>query len=146
MHGNEGWPETPAELLYLPDAVIELFARASQGERFDLLESLLDCVDWTEMFGGDAGARLQPGQLRELKDFYRRKFADVEPFYLAELLSTQLMSALIAAGDFAFSDALKRLGNEQPELWREIRTFFSRKEVATSRLLLAGSMGHGPAE
>ncbi|RIK40635.1 MAG: hypothetical protein DCC58_13620 [Chloroflexi bacterium] len=134
--GND-WPETPGELLYLPDAVLELFARVQQGERIDLLEGLLDCVNWAEMFGGVESGFLLPEQLRALRRYYHAKFAAVEPYYLAEQLSTELMSALIASGDFVFSDALKRLGREQPALWQEIRTFFSRKEVALAQLMLA---------
>jgi hypothetical protein len=47
------------------------------------------------------------------------------------------MTSLMASGEMAFSDELKRLGRENPALWREIRTFFSRKEVATALLMLA---------
>lgn len=133
------WPETPGELAYLPDAVIDLFGRVQHGEQIDLLEGLLNCVDWAEMFGGIESGFLLPEQLRELRRYYRRKFAEVEPYYLAEQLSTELMSALMASGDLVFSEALKRLGREQPELWQEIRTFFSRKEVALAQLLLAGA-------
>ena len=133
------WPETPGELAYLPDAVIELFGRVQHGEQIDLLDGLLNCVDWAEMFGGIESGFLLPEQLRELRRYYRRKFAEVEPYYLAEQLSTELMSALIASGDFVFSNDLKRLGREQPELWQEIRTFYSRKEVALAQLLLAGA-------
>lgn len=138
---GERWPETPSELVYLADKVLELFARAQRGERFDLLEGLLDCVDWAEMFGGVESGFLLPEQVRELRRYYRRKFADVAPYYLAEQLSTELMSALIASGDVVFSEALKRLGREQPALWQEIRTFFSRKEVALAQLLLAARDG-----
>lgn len=131
------WPQSPSELLYELDAVVELFQRAQQGARLDLLEALLDCVNWREMFGSAGSGFLQPDQIAELKRYYRAKFAEVDRYYLAEQLSTQLMSALLASGDIVFSDELKRLGREQPELWQEIRAFFSRKEVATLALALA---------
>ena len=75
MSGN-GWPETPGELTYLPDAVIALFARAQQGEQINLLDGLLECVDWAEMFGGVESGFLLPEQLRELRRYYRQKFAE----------------------------------------------------------------------
>jgi hypothetical protein len=122
-----------------------VFGRIQEGARVDLLDALLDCVHWAEMFGGVESGFLLPEQLRDLRRYYRRKFAGVEPYYLAEQLSTELMSALIASGDFVFSDGLKRLGLEQPELWQEIRTFFSRKEVALAQLLLAGARAEARA-
>ncbi len=137
---GDAWPETPGELRYLPDAVLELFARTQRGERVDLLEGLLDCVDWAALFGGVQSDFLLPEQLRELRRYYRLKFDRVERFYFAEQLSTELMTALIATGDFEFSEDLKRLGREQPALWREIRMFFSRKEVALAQLIRADAI------
>ncbi|HUG14936.1 MAG TPA: hypothetical protein VMM78_07925 [Thermomicrobiales bacterium] len=135
--GSDGWPATPADLAYHLDAVIELFRRVQDNERIDLLEGLLACVDWREMFGGEGTGFLTSQQLEQLRDYYRAKFADLERFYLAEQLSTELMTAMMASGDHEFSDDLKRLGRDHPALWHEIRTFFSRKEFATSLLVMA---------
>lgn len=134
---DEHWPKTPAELTYRLDLVLGLFNRIQAGERVDLLNELLDCADWREMFGSAASGFLQPQQIGELRRFYRAKFADVERYYLAEALSTQLMTAMMVSGDFIFSDALKQFGAEQPDLWAEIRAFFGRKELATATALLA---------
>jgi hypothetical protein len=134
---DEQWPQTPGELQYKLDLVLALFNRIQSGERVDLLEELLDCADWREMFGSAGSGFLQPQQIGELRRFYRAKFADVERFYLAEALSTQLMSAMMVSGDFVFSDALKRIGTEQPAMWQEIREFFGRKELATATALVA---------
>lgn len=143
-HGDDAdWPQTPGELRYMPDAVLALFGRIHTGEPVDLLNGLLDCVDWAEMFGGVESGFLLPEQLRELRRYYRAKFASVDTFYLAEQLSTELMSALMISGDFVFSEEFKRLGREQPQLWQEIRTFFSRKEVALAQLLLAARADAG---
>ncbi|HMM40741.1 MAG TPA: hypothetical protein PKA95_02435 [Thermomicrobiales bacterium] len=135
--GESDWPQTPGELVYLLDAVVKLFEDIQQGERVDLLERLLDCVDWREMFGADGAAPLAANQIEELRRYYRAKFAALDRFYLAEQLSTELMTALMASGDMRFSDDLRRLGRDRPELWQEIRTFFSRKELATSMAMLA---------
>ena len=141
MSGSEpdgdGWPSTPAGLVYHLDAVLDLFQRVQAGERIDLLEGLLACVDWREMFGGDGTGFLTSHQLDQLRAYYRAKFSGVERYYLAEQLSAELMTAMMASGDQEFSDDLKRLGRERPELWNEIRTFFSRKELATSLLVLS---------
>lgn len=135
--GEPDWPQTPGELVYLLDAVVKLFEDVQQGERVDLLERLLDCVDWREMFGADGAGALAANQIEELRRYYRAKFAALDRFYLAEQLSTELMTALVASGDMRFSDDLRRLGRDRPELWQEIRTFFSRKELATSMAMLA---------
>jgi hypothetical protein len=137
VDGGSGWPETPDQLVYHLDAVLELFNRAQSGERIDLLEGLLDCVNWREMFGSTGSGFLRPEQVDELMRYYRAKFAGLERFYLAEQLSTELMTALMASGEITFSDELKRLGRERPRLWQEIRAFFSRKELATSLILAA---------
>lgn len=136
--GSESdWPQTPGELVYQLDAVVKLFEDVQQGERVDLLERLLDCVDWREMFGADGAAPLTANQIEELRQYYRAKFASLDRFYLAEQLSTELMTALMASGDMRFSEDLRRIGRDRPELWQEIRTFFSRKELATSMAMLA---------
>jgi hypothetical protein len=142
-HGAAGdeWPSTPDGLVYQLDAVQDLFGRIQQGESIDLLEALLDCVDWAEMFGSTASGFLHREQIDELKRYYRARFEAIEPFYLAEQLSTELMTALMASGEMTFSEELKQLGRIHPELWREIRTFFSRKEVATTMLVVASRPG-----
>lgn len=134
---GEEWPSTPDSLVYHLDAVQALFGRIQDGERVDVLEALLECVDWAEMFGSTASGFLRREQIDELKRHYRSRFENLDPFYLAEQLSTELMTALMASGDMAFSDELKQFARDNPALWREIRTFFSRKEVATAMLMLA---------
>lgn len=134
---EEGWPETPGELVYNLDHVLETFERVQNGERIDLLEALLDIADWREMFGSTGSGLLKPDDIARIKQYYRAKFGQVERYYLAEQLSTQLMTALMSSGDFVFSDALKQFGRENPELWSEIRAFFGRKEFSTTLLLLA---------
>jgi hypothetical protein len=135
--GESDWPQTPDRLVYQLDVVIDLFDRIQAGQKIDLLEGLLDCVDWREMFGSDTSGPLKPDQLAELKGYYRAKFSGLDRFYLAEQLSTELMTALMVSGDLGFSDELKRLGQQNPALWQEIRTFFSRKEVTTALALQA---------
>lgn len=135
--GESDWPQTPGELVYMLDSVVRLFEDVQQGGRVDLLERLLDCVDWSEMFGADGAAPLTAGQVDELRTYYRQKFAALDRFYLAEQLSSELMTALMASGDMRFSESLRGLGRDRPELWQEIRTFFSRKELATSMAMLA---------
>lgn len=134
---GDDWPSTPDTLVYQLDAVQALFGRVQHGEQVELLDALLDCVDWAEMFGSTERGFLQRSQTDELQRHYRSRFENLEPFYLAEQLSTELMTALMASGDMAFSDELKQLGRDHPALWHEIRTFFSRKEVATAMLMLA---------
>jgi hypothetical protein len=136
-NGESDWPQTPGDLVYLLDSVVALFEDAQQGAKIDLLERLLDCVDWREMFGGDGAAPLLAAQVEELKAYYRAKFAALDRFFLAEQLSTELMTSLMASGDMRFSEDLRSLGRDRPELWQEIRTFFSRKELATSMVMLA---------
>ncbi len=141
--GNDesGWPERPDQLVYQLDAVLRLFERVQQGELIDLVDGLLDCVDWREMFGSHDSGFLRKEQIDELRRYYRSKFSALEPFYLAEQLSTELMTAVMVSGDLALSEELRTLGRERPDLWREIRTFFSRKELATTMLMLASQTG-----
>jgi hypothetical protein len=135
------WPQTPDALVYHLDAVLQLFDHVHQGQHVELVDALLDCVDWRGMFGSADSGFLRPQQVQQLRDYYRAKFATLEPFYLAEQLSTELMSALLASGDVRFSDALATFGRERPDLWQEIRAFFTRKELATSLLLVATQRG-----
>ncbi|CAN5770906.1 hypothetical protein BH20CHL1_BH20CHL1_05760 [soil metagenome] len=140
---NENWPETPAELTYNLDRVLELFARIQNGEPIDLLEGLLDCADWREMFGSTGSGLLKPDDIAQIKTYYRTKFGEVNRFYLAEQLSTELMTALMSNGNFVFSDPLKAFGRDNPALWQEIRAFFGRKEFSTAQLVLADERGSG---
>ena len=135
------WPETPAELVYNLDRVLEMFALVQAGQHTDLLEALLDCADWRDMFGSTGSGLLKPEDIESIKRYYRAKFADVDRFYLAELLSTHLMTALMGSGDIVFSDELKAFGRDNPQLWQEIRSFFGRKELSTSMLMLADRAG-----
>jgi hypothetical protein len=134
---QDGWPQTPGELLYQLDLVLETFQKVQEGRKLDLLEELLDCVDWREQFGSAGSGFLKPQEIAALKRFYRAKFADLQRYYLAEQLSTSVMTALLATGDFSMSEDFKRLGREQPELWQELRAFFGRKEFTTAALALA---------
>lgn len=137
--GAEEWPATPGELVYNLDRVLETFADVQNGADINLLEALLDCADWREMFGSTGSGILKPEEIEQIKQYYRKKFSDVDHYYLAEQLSTQLMTALMSSGDIVFSDPLKEFGRTNPELWQEIRAFFGRKEVSTSMLMVAGS-------
>jgi hypothetical protein len=134
---QEQWPESPAELVYNLDRVLETFARVQAGEQTDLLEALLDCADWREMFGSAGSGILKPEDVEAIRNYYRSRFAEVDRFYLAEQISTQLMTALMSSGDIVFSDKLKQFGRDNPELWQEIRSFFGRKELSTAMLMLA---------
>jgi hypothetical protein len=138
---NEGWPETPGELVYNLDRVLETFAEVQQGSQTNLLEAVLECADWREMFGSTGSGILKPDDIENIKAYYRQKFASVDRYYLAEQLSTELMTALMASGDINFSDNLKQFGRENPELWQEIRAFFGRKEVSTAMLMVADQPG-----
>lgn len=136
LNPESSLPETPHEVPFdrgLIDAVVD---RARVGEKIDLLDSLLQAVDWTHFASGDA-LILDDADLAKLKDYYRRKWSDIGPLYLAELLSTEFMTEQRARGDVAFSDRLLELGRTEPELWREIRQFFRRKEMVTGLLIAA---------
>jgi hypothetical protein len=119
------------------DALVD---RARQGEQVDLLEGLLDAVDWSAFTGND-GATLTPEQLTDLRAYYREKWSDIGPLFLAELLSTEFMTELRARGDVEFSPRLLELGRSEPELWLEIRQFFRRKEMVTAILASAHASG-----
>ncbi len=135
--GAAGLPETPHELPYDRAKVDDLLTRVRGGAEVDLLEELLTAVDWQGSFGGEGGEPLTPLEVAELQAYYRAKFADIGPLYLAELLSTEFMTEQRARGDIAFSDRLLALGRTEPQLWHEIRQFFRRKEFATAMLAMA---------
>lgn len=130
-------PETPHELPIDRGKVDELMDRARKGERFSLLEGFLGAVAWEVAFGGEDGSPLSPEDRDQLVAYYREKFSDVGPLFLAELLSTEFMTELRARGDIVFSDQMLLLGREEPQLWNEVRQFFRRKELATGLLSLA---------
>lgn len=133
-------PETPHELPLDRGLVDALVDRARSGEPVDLLDGLLTAVDWSA-FAGDDGSPLTPGQLAGLREYYRAKWSDIGPLFLAELLSTEFMTELRARGDVEFSPRLLELGRSEPELWVEIRQFFRRKEMVTAILASA----HAPS-
>ncbi len=141
-------PGTPHELPYDRAKVDDLLTRVRDGATVDLLEEVLEAVDWGA-FGREGGGPLSPQERAQLRAYYRRKFADVGPLYLAELLSTEFMTEQRARGDVVFSERLLALGRSEPELWAEIRRFFRRKELATAMLVaahrpVAGAASEGP--
>ncbi|HEU0113276.1 MAG TPA: hypothetical protein VFQ80_01295 [Thermomicrobiales bacterium] len=138
--GVPALPATPHELPLDRAAIDALLTRVRDGERIDLLDALLGAVEWSA-FRSAEGAPLSALERAGLDAYFRDKFADVGPLYLAELLSTEFMTEQRARGDIVFSERLLALGRTEPELWAEIRQFFRRKEIVTGLLLLA----HQPA-
>lgn len=134
---GRGFPETPHELPIDRPRVDILLDRVRKGERISMLDEFLNCVDWRGAFGGDDGKPLDTEDVVKLMAYYREKFSDIGPVYLAELLSTEFMTELRAQGDITFSKRLMDIGQNEPELWKEIRLFFRRKEFATAMLVHA---------
>lgn len=130
-------PETPHELPYDRAKVDALLERVRNGERVRLIDELLACVDWRSAFGTDDGQPIDIEHISKLIAYYREKFSDIGPIYMAELLSTEFMTEQRARGDVTFSDELLALGRNNPNLWAEIRMFFRKKEMATAMLVLA---------
>ncbi|MGH2562757.1 MAG: hypothetical protein ACRDJH_27165 [Thermomicrobiales bacterium] len=130
-------PETPHELPYDRAKIDELLTRVRAGEAIDLLAELVNAVDWRRGFGDDGGQPVTIEEIARLRAYYREKFADVGPLYVAELLSTEFMTEQRARGDVIFSDRLMELGRNEPELWQEISRFFRRKEMVTALLVQA---------
>ena len=130
-------PETPHDLPYDRARVDALLERVRQGEKVRLIDELLACVDWRSAFGTDDGQPIDLEHITKLIAYYREKFADIGPIYMAELLSTEFMTEQRARGDVVFSDTLMELGRTNPNLWAEIRMFFRKKEMATAMLVLA---------
>src|SRR5262245_39626309 len=81
---DEMLPETPHELPIDRGKVDALLDRVRQGEAVDLLEEFLAAVDWRRGFADDEGEPLALEELARLMEYYRTKFADVGPLYLAE--------------------------------------------------------------
>jgi hypothetical protein len=129
-------PETPHELPFDRGVIDELVDRVRAGERVNLLEAVLDALDWSS-FTTAEGEPLDADARDELRRYYREKWVDVGPLYLAELLSTEFMTEQRARRDILFSDRLLQLGQTEPDLWHEIRQFFRRKEMVTALLAAA---------
>ena len=129
-------PETPHELPFDRGIIDALVDRVRAGERVNLLEAVLDALDWSS-FVTTGGDPLDADARDELRRYYRQKWEDVGPLYLAELLSTEFMTEQRARGDVLFSERLMQLGHAEPELWQEIRQFFRRKEMVTALLATA---------
>lgn len=130
-------PETPHDLPYDRTKVDTLLDRVRRGERIRLIDELLACVDWRAAFGTDDGHPVDLGHIATLMAYYREKFSDIGPIFIAELLSTEFMTEQRAQGDIVFSERLITLGTTEPDLWAEITRFFRRKELATAMLVLA---------
>jgi hypothetical protein len=128
-------PETPHELPYDRGKIDDLLTRVKNGEAVELLTELLNAVDWRGAFVDDEGKPITLEDLSRLYAYYKQKFSDLGPVYLADLLSTEFMTEAIARGDIVFSDRLQQIGRDDPRLWQEIRQFFRRKEFATALLV-----------
>lgn len=137
MTASSRLPETPHELPYDRGKVDALLERVRNGERVRLIDELLACVDWRSAFGTDDGQSVDIEHISKLIAYYREKFSDIGPIYLAELLSTEFMTEQRARGSVEFSDELLELGRTNPNLWAEIRLFFRKKEMATALLINA---------
>ena len=138
-------PETPHELPLDRGQIDALLSRVRDGEPVDLLEELLAAVPWSQ-FGGEDGTPLSPLEQQQLVVYYREKFADIGPLFLAELLSTEFMTEQRARGDIVFSERLLTLGRTEPDLWQEISRFFRRKEMVTAMLAHAHRRDAPPHE
>jgi hypothetical protein len=134
--GGLSLPETPHELPFDRGVIDTLVDRVRAGERVNLLEAVLDALDWSS-FTTAEGEPLDADARDELRRYYREKWVDVGPLYLAELLSTEFMTEQRARRDILFSERLLRLGQTEPDLWHEIRQFFRRKEMVTALLAAA---------
>jgi hypothetical protein len=132
-----GMPETPHELPVDRPKIDALLERIRQGEEVTLLDEFLIAVDWRSAFGAEDGTPIDAEDVGRLIAYYQEKFSDIGPVYLAELMSTEFMTELRARGDVVFSDRLLELGRNEPELWKEIRAFFRRKEFATAMFVNA---------
>ncbi len=128
-------PETPHELPYDRAKIDELLTRVKNGEAVELLTELLNAVDWRSAFVDDEGKPITLEDLSRLYAYYKQKFSDLGPVYLADLLTTEFMTEAIARGDIVLSDRLQQIGREDPRLWQEVRQFFRRKEFATALLV-----------
>ncbi len=130
-------PETPHDLPIDRGKIDALLDRVRTGEQVTLLDEFLAAVDWRSAFASDDGSPLDAEDIGRLIAYYGEKFNDIGPVYLAELMSTEFMTEQRARGDVVFSERLLDLGRNEPELWKEIRQFFRRKEFATAILVNA---------
>lgn len=130
-------PETPHDLPIDRAKVDALLDRVRSGEQVTLLDEFLAAVDWRAVFASDDGNPLDAEDIGRLIAYYGEKFHDIGPVYLAELMSTEFMTEQRGRGDIVFSERLLELGRNDPELWKEIRQFFRRKEFATAILVHA---------
>ncbi len=135
--GSNDLPQTPHELPVDRAKIDALLERIRNGEMVTLLDEFLISVDWRGAFGSDEGKPLDAEDIGRLIAYYQEKFGEIGPVYLAELMSTEFMTELRARGDVVFSDRLLDIGRNEPELWKEIRAFFRRKEFATAMLVNA---------
>src|SRR5215218_9934590 len=138
--GQPVLPQTPHELPFDRAVVDALVDRVRGGERVNLLEAVLGAVDWSTFATGE-GEPLDAARCEDLLQYYREKWRDIGPLFLAELLSTEFMTEQRARGDVEFSPRLLELGRSEPELWLEIRQFFRRKEMVTAILARAHTPG-----
>jgi hypothetical protein len=129
-------PDTPHQVSIDRGRIDALVDRVRAGQRVNLLDALLDAVDWSAFATAD-GQSLSEDARADLRRYYREKWADVGPLYLAELMSTEFMTEQRARGDVVFSERLLQLGRAEPDLWHEIRQFFRRKEMVTALLAAA---------
>lgn len=130
-------PETPHDLPVDRARIDALLDRVRSGEQVTLLDEFLAAVDWRAAFASDDGGTLDLEDISRLIAYYGEKFQDIGPVYLAELMSTEFMTEQRGRGDIVFSDRLLELGRNEPDLWKEIRQFFRRKEFATAILVHA---------
>ena len=135
--GQGDMPETPHELPVDRAKIDALLVRIRAGEQVTLVDEFLIAVDWRAAFGSEDGKPLDAEDIGRLIAYYQAKFSDIGPIYLAELMSTEFMTELRGRGDVVFSDRLLDIGRNEPELWKEIRAFFRRKEFATAMLVNA---------
>ena len=138
---HEALPLTPHEMPLDRTKIDALVDRVRAGEKVDLLAELLQVVDWSGFVSPDR-TPLAEDALAAVRQFYRQRWEDVGPLFLAELLSTEFMTEQRARGDVVFSDRLLQLGRNEPDLWLEIRQFFRRKEMVTALLAAA----HDPSQ
>jgi hypothetical protein len=134
--GETTLPDTPHQVPLDRGVIDAAVDRVRSGARVNLLDTLLDAVDWSS-FATTDGQSLSDEARAELRRYYREKWADVGPLYLAELMSTEFMTEQRARGDIVFSERLIQLGRTEPDLWHEIRQFFRRKEMVTALLAAA---------
>jgi len=130
-------PETPHDLPVDRARIDSLLDRARSGEKVTLLDEFLAAVDWRAAFASEDGSALGLEDISRLIAYYGEKFQDIGPVYLAELMSTEFMTEQRGRGDIVFTDRLLELGRNEPDLWKEIRQFFRRKEFATAILVHA---------